>query len=62
VIVIVIIGDVGMHGIGRHQRKAESHEGNDHEREATHVASLSSAPHAAPALCILRVPACGQSS
>jgi hypothetical protein len=50
--VIVIIRKVGVHGVERHQREAESHEGIDHEREATHAASLSSAPRAAPALCI----------
>lgn len=41
--VIVILRDVGMHGVERHQRKAESHEGNYRKCEATHAESLSPA-------------------
>ena len=29
--VVMIVGNVRMHGVERHQRKAKSHEGNDHE-------------------------------
>ena len=48
---VMMVGDVRMHGIERHQREAENHQSRNHECEATHSGSLSPAPPAVPAVC-----------